>query len=418
VAVESGATARGAAAGAQAPATQENPVVQARPQLPQLLASLSVLTQVLEQAVRPPVHTQVPVEPHTPPVGLVHVPEVRGAALHTVPVPVVAQTVVPVCWQPPVPADVQLAPVETQVPPQFDCPVGHASTQLEATQVTVPPIGATQARPQAPQLAGSVAVLTHAPPHAVSPPAQPQVPVESHTPPAGPVHAPEVRGAALHTVVVPVGAHTRVPVCWQPPVPAEVQAVPVALQVPPQFDCPAAQPHVPVESQTPPAGAVHAPEVRGVALHTVVVPVGAHTRVPVCAQPPVPAEVQAAPVAVQVPPQFDCPAGHGTTQAEATQLTVPPVGGTQAWPQDPQLALSVVVFTHAPLQFVYPALQATPQPVVVQVAVPLLGTGQGTREEPRPSALHTRCVVAFAQVAAFGGQVHVWQVAAPWQTVP
>ncbi|MBI5516160.1 MAG: hypothetical protein HY909_20415, partial [Deltaproteobacteria bacterium] len=246
-----------------------------------------------EQAVRPPKHVQVPAVLQAPPTGATHAPEVSGAALHTVVVPVGAQMVVPVCWQPPVPAEVHAAPVAWQAPPQFDCPVGHASTQLDATQVALPPIGATQARPQVPQLAASVAVATQVPEHAVCPPGQPQVPVESHTPPAGLVHAPDVRGAVtLHAVLVPVGAQAIVPVCWQPPVPALVQAAPVGLQVPPQFDCPVAQPHVPVASQTPPTGLVHAPEVRGpVTLHTVVVPVGEHTIVPVCARPPVPGVV-------------------------------------------------------------------------------------------------------------------------------
>lgn len=60
-----------------------------------------------------------------------------------------------------------------------------------------------------------------------------QVPIALQVPPAGMVHAPLVRGIALHAVAVP--EHTIVPLFWQPPVPAEVHAAPVGRHVPPQL---------------------------------------------------------------------------------------------------------------------------------------------------------------------------------------
>lgn len=76
-----------------------------------------------------------------------------------------------------------------------------------------------------PQLFTSLAVSMHAPEQLVCPVAQAQVPEPLHTPPVGDVHAPEVRGVALHAVPVP--EHTSEPVFAQPPVPAEEHAVPV-----------------------------------------------------------------------------------------------------------------------------------------------------------------------------------------------
>lgn len=284
-----------------------------------------MLVHAPPQAVSPPAQLQVPLVSQTPPAGVVHAPEVCGAALHTVVVPVGAQTAVPVCWQPPVPAEVHAAPVATHVPPQFDCPVAHPQLPVGAhtpptglvhapdvrgvaPHTVVVPVGAQTtvpvcAQPPVPSEVQAAPVATHVPPQLECPAAQPQLPVGSQTPLTTPTQTPDVRGVALHTVVVPVGAQTTVPICAQPPVPAEVQAAPAALHVPPQLESPATQPQVPVESQTPPVGLVHAPEMRGRALHTVPVPVGAHTRVPACWQPPVPADVQAPPVGVHTPPQ-------------------------------------------------------------------------------------------------------------------
>jgi len=59
------------------------------------------------------------------------------------------------------------------------------------------------------------------------------VPEPLHTPPEGDEHPPEVRGPTLHAVDVP--EHTRVPDWAQPPVPAEVHAVPVTLHTPLQL---------------------------------------------------------------------------------------------------------------------------------------------------------------------------------------
>ena len=75
-----------------------------------------------------------------------------------------------------------------------------------------------------------------------------------------------------------------------------------ARQVPEQFVWPAGHAQVPPAPQTPATGEVQAPEVRGAAEHAVVVP--EQTTVPAVAQPPVPADVQAAPVARHVPPQL------------------------------------------------------------------------------------------------------------------
>jgi hypothetical protein len=121
-------------------------------------------------------------------------------------------------------------------------------------------------------------------------------------------------------------------------------------QVPEQLDCPAGHTQLPTPSHEPPAGDEHAPEVRGPAEQVVVVP--EQTTVPLWAQPPVPAEVQLAPVARHVPPQFVWPAGHDWTQAPAEQLTPPPIGAAQATPQPPQLLRSLASARQVPPQLV------------------------------------------------------------------
>ncbi len=81
------------------------------PHPPQFALSVIVLVHVPPQlfGVAPP-HTHDPVPSHDPPDGVVHAPDVRGAVtLHAVPVP--EHTVVPVCWQPPLPVVVQVVPM-------------------------------------------------------------------------------------------------------------------------------------------------------------------------------------------------------------------------------------------------------------------------------------------------------------------
>ena len=99
------------------PLTQACVAVHARPQAPQLALSLVRLRQVPEQLDRPAGHTQLPDPSHEPPVGVVHAPEVRGAAEQTVVVP--EQMKVPAWAQPPVPAEEHVAPVARHTPPQL-----------------------------------------------------------------------------------------------------------------------------------------------------------------------------------------------------------------------------------------------------------------------------------------------------------
>lgn len=68
----------------------------------------------------------------------------------------------------------------THTPLHADSPAGHVETQLPATHVALPPVGAEQRIPQAPQLAGSVCKFTHEAPHIAPAQVVPQVPIE-HT---------------------------------------------------------------------------------------------------------------------------------------------------------------------------------------------------------------------------------------------
>lgn len=86
---------------------------------------------------------------------------------------------------------------------------------------------------------------------------------------------------------------------------------PIAWQLDPQVSVPLGQAQTPLLVHVPPLGAEHDPDARGAALQAVSVP--RHTTVPDCWHPPVPAEVQLAPVARHHPLQLLCPAGH--TQA-------------------------------------------------------------------------------------------------------
>ena len=109
------------------------------------------------------------------------------------------------------PAEVHAAPVARHTPLQFDCPVGHDGTQVPASHRTVPPVGAAHTRPHAPQFVTLVVMSWQRPLHTALPDAHTQFPIASQLPPAGEVHAPEVRGPTLHAVLVP--EHTIVPVC-------------------------------------------------------------------------------------------------------------------------------------------------------------------------------------------------------------
>jgi hypothetical protein len=146
-----------------APPVQTCPVGQALPQRPQWAVSVAVLVQVpLQLSGVDPAQAQVPEASHTPPAGEAQVPDVRGVALHAVPVP--AQTVVPVVAQVLVPMDVQLAPIVRQVPPQLVCPEGHAPPAHRlAAQDALPPTGAVQRLLHAPQLAVSFVVSVSQP---------------------------------------------------------------------------------------------------------------------------------------------------------------------------------------------------------------------------------------------------------------
>jgi hypothetical protein len=96
----------------QAPTWQFCELVHAWPHEPQLAASVWRLRQVPLQSLWPAGHAQVPEVLHWPPTGVLQAPEVRGPTLQVVPVP--AHTTVPVCWQPPVPAEVHVVPVGRQ----------------------------------------------------------------------------------------------------------------------------------------------------------------------------------------------------------------------------------------------------------------------------------------------------------------
>lgn len=105
------------------PLTQAALVAQARPQAPQLSRSVWRFVQLPLHSELPLGHTHAPPVEHTPPAGEVQLPLVRGTAVHAVPCP--EHTIVPVPAHPPVPAELQLAPVARQTPPQSLCPLGQ-----------------------------------------------------------------------------------------------------------------------------------------------------------------------------------------------------------------------------------------------------------------------------------------------------
>jgi hypothetical protein len=73
------------------------------------------------------------------------------------------------------------------------------------------------------------------------------------------------------------------------------------------------------------------------------------------------------------PLQFESPDGQPVTHVAPEQFGVPP---EHAWPQDPQLFLSVCSFTQALPQAVYPLLQVKPHAPLEQVALPLVTPAQ------------------------------------------
>ncbi len=352
----------------QTPLTHAWPAPHARPQTPQLAVSLARLRQVPEQLVCPAGHTQSPDPLHDPPAGEVHVPDVRGVALHTVEVP--EHTMEPDDWHPPLPDDVHAAPVGRHTPPQFDCPAGQLCTQVLDVQLTVPPVGAVHTRPQAPQLLVSLARLRQVPPQLVSPEAHAQSPEALHTPPVGEVHAPVVRGVALHTVEVP--EHTTVPGSWHPPLPGDVHVAPVGRHTPPQFDCPAGQlctQTLATHAAEPPAGAAHVLPQRP--QWAVVVRVSTSQ--------PLPA----------MPSQSAKPGLHApTAHALAAQAAVP-FETEQRLPQRPQLPVSARRSTSQPLaglpsQSAKPVSQRpTPHTPPVQSTVACGRAAQGRLHAPQ-----------------------------------
>jgi hypothetical protein len=175
-------------------------------------------------------------------------------------------------------------------------------------------------------------------------------------------------------------------------------------QVPEQFDRPDGHTQVPAPSHEPPTGDAQVPEVRGPAEQTVLLP--EHTRVPVWAQPPLPAEVHEVPVTRQVPPQFVWPDGHACAHPPLVQVTLPPTGAVQTTPQPPQLPGSLGSARQVPPQFVWPDAQAqvppAPQtPPTGDVQVPLV---RGAAEHTVVVPEHTR--VPFWAQPPLPAEVH------------
>lgn len=161
----------------------------------------------------PAAHTQLPDVLHVPFTGDVHAPDVRGAAEHAA-LPDV-QTTIPAVAHPPLPADVHPPPSDSQAAPHRLMPTGQTVPHTPDEQLW--PAG--HALPQVPQLAGSLATLTH--------PAAHRVPPVGHDVP----HAPPTQ-VALPPVGTVHGAHDA---------PHELTAV-SDTQLPPQRCVPAAQP--------------------------------------------------------------------------------------------------------------------------------------------------------------------------------
>jgi hypothetical protein len=112
---------------------------------------------------------------------------------------------------------------------------------------------------QLPPHTRTLSVRTQAPLHSVVPAGQLQTPVASHTPPVGDVHAPDVRGVAVHCTAPPT--HAVVPDCAHPPLPTDRQEAPTAAHAPPHGTVPDAHAHAPIEHTWPVGHTVpHAPQ--------------------------------------------------------------------------------------------------------------------------------------------------------------
>jgi hypothetical protein len=96
-------------------------------------------------------------------------------------------------------------------------------------------------------------------------------------------------------------------------------------------------------------------------------------------------------VSTQLPLQFVWPGRHPGMQAPPAQTSVAP----QAWPQLPQLFLSLCVLTQALPQAVNPASQELPQAPFWQVAVPFAGAVQALPQAPQSAGSDLRSMHAL-----------------------
>jgi hypothetical protein len=186
----------------QTPAWQVTPETHALLQAPQLPLSVWRLTQAPPQGVKPVAQVMPQVVPS-------HVAEPFVGTGHAV-------------QEDP---HVRTAVLSAQAFPQACEPLGHAAPQVPLLQLAVPPpVGAGQAWPQAPQLAGSVCSFTQPAVHCVSPEGHcvPHfVPSQVAVPPAG-------AEQALHELVpqllIDVLLTQLVPQRWVPLGQAQVPA--------------------------------------------------------------------------------------------------------------------------------------------------------------------------------------------------
>jgi hypothetical protein len=349
----------------QRPPTQGSPAAQARPQAPQLFASVLVFTSQPSPAVRlqstkPALHTNAQVPATQTRVALarvahevLHPPQKFGSLLvfthapehavspapqeavqlppeHTCPAPQAAPAEVPV--------HAPLAPQlrgsldgSTQRPAQFTCPVGQDTTHAPPLHtwpvLQVAPAEAPVHAPLAPQKLRSVAGSTQRPAQFTWVPGQDtwQLP-EVHTCPA----------AQMVPALVSVHA---------PLAPQKARSVLGSTQRPMQFTCPAGQDTV----QRP-------PEHTCPASHAVPALVPAHA-------PLAPQKRGSVAGSTQRPPQTTCPAGHVVAQRppahncpEAQGIPAPAPVQSPLAPQKPR---SVLGSMHTPPQLTCPATQDT-----------------------------------------------------------
>lgn len=263
--------------------------------------------------------------------------------------------------------------------------------QTFAEQVRVETLFFEQARPQAPQLAGSVVRSEHCPLHSTALGPHEQVPEMQNWPPVHAFpHAPQFLLSVPNTLVhvplqffFPVGhwhdplTQLVPPVHWTPHFPQLLLSLLVSVHVPEQASWPVGQAQVPELQIAPLAEQAFVQEPQWLAsllvsTHAppqfVLPPEQFNAQLPLeqtslLAQ----AFVQEPQwegsdfVSTQVPPQSVLPVGHA--HALAWQV-MPPV---QAWPQLPQLFASVAVSTHFAL---WPLPQSVP--LFWQVHLPAL----------------------------------------------